>query len=59
MTRFVTVAGMKAYEACLAAGGISYRQMMEEAGRSAAQRIMERWPPKGRRVVVLDRKSVV
>ena len=24
MTRFVTVAGMKAYEACLAAGGIAY-----------------------------------
>ena len=57
MTRFVTVAGMKAYEAYLAAGGISYRQMMEEAGRSAAQRIMERWPPKGRRVVVLCGKG--
>ena len=57
MTRFVTVAGMKAYEAYLAAGGISYRQMMEEAGRSAAQRIVERWPPKGRRVVVLCGKG--
>lgn len=51
--RFVTTAGMKEYEAHVAASGVGYRQMMEQAGRSAAEIIMKRWPPKGRRVLVL------
>ena len=55
--RFVTTAGMKEYEAHVAASGVSYRQMMEHAGQSAAELIMKRWSPKGRRVLVLCGKG--
>lgn len=57
MTRFVTVAGMKEYEAHVAAGGVSYRRMMENAGQAAAELIMERWPVKGRKILVLCGKG--
>lgn len=55
--RFLTAAGMKDYEAHVAKSGVGYRAMMENAGQSAAELIMKRWPPKGRRVLVLCGKG--
>lgn len=57
MTRFVTTAKMKEYEAHVAAGGVGYRQMMEQAGRAAAEAVMERWPVKSRKILVLCGKG--
>jgi len=48
---------MKEYEAHVAASGVGYRQMMEYAGQAAAEIIMDRWTPKGRRVLVLCGKG--
>ncbi len=50
---FVTSAGMKELERLSAAAGITYDRMMEEAGRSAARVIQERFPASGCRVLVL------
>lgn len=55
--RFVTTAKMKEYEAHVAASGVGYRQMMEQAGQAAAEAVMERWPPKGRKILVLCGKG--
>lgn len=55
--RFVTTAGMKQYEAYIAASGVGYREMMERAGQSAAEIIIHRWPPKGREILILCGKG--
>ena len=48
-----TVAEMVAAEKAADAAGVTYDQMMETAGRSVAQAIMERYPVEGQRVLVL------
>ncbi len=57
MTRFVTAAGMKGLEALCAGAGVSYWEMMETAGQSAAAILAEKWPMAGRRVLVLCGKG--
>lgn len=48
-----TVEEMVAAEKAADASGVTYDQMMETAGRSVAQAIMERYPVEGRSVMVL------
>ena len=55
--RFVTTAGMKELERQIAQAGVSYPEMMERAGQSAAKAILERWPVAGKRVLVLCGKG--
>ena len=55
--RFVTTAGMKELERQIAQTGVSYPEMMERAGQSAAKAILERWPVAGKRVLVLCGKG--
>lgn len=50
---FLTVAKMKELEAQNAALGLSYGEMMENAGRNAAQIVAERFSPGGKQVLVL------
>lgn len=57
MTRFVTTAGMKELEGQVARSGVSYREMMERAGCSAAAAIRKRWPVEGKEVLVLCGKG--
>ena len=57
MTPFVTTAGMKELERQVARAGVSYQEMMEQAGQSAARLIRDRWPLEGKRVLVLCGKG--
>lgn len=57
MIPFVTTAGMKELERLVDRSGVSYQEMMERAGRSAARLILERWPMEGKRVLVLCGKG--
>ena len=57
MTPFVTVAGMKELEGQTARAGVSYQEMMERAGQSAARLILERWPLAAKKVLVLCGKG--
>jgi hydroxyethylthiazole kinase-like uncharacterized protein yjeF len=57
MTRFVTAAGMKQLEALCARMGVDSRQMMENAGQSAAAVLAARWPMEGRPVLILCGKG--
>jgi len=57
MTPFVTTAGMKELESLIARSGVSWQEMMERAGRSAAEAILERWPAEGKSVLVLCGKG--
>ncbi len=57
MIPFVTTAGMKELEAQVARAGVSYQEMMEEAGRSAARIILERLPVEGKKALVLCGKG--
>ncbi len=51
--RFVTTGGMKELERQIAQSGVSYREMMERAGQSAAALIRERWPVEGKKICIL------
>jgi len=52
--KVITVDSMREIERAADAGGLTYAMMMENAGRSVAQRIMERIPEiAGRRVAIL------
>lgn len=54
MFKVVSVEEMRAIERAADAGGLTYALMMENAGRSIAQRILERMPDiAGRRVAIL------
>ncbi len=53
MVKIVTVEKMRQMEAETDARGHSYRAMMEEAGRSVAMAILERWYGEGMRVLTL------
>ncbi len=53
MVKIVTVDKMRQMEAETDARGHSYRAMMEEAGRSVAMAILERWYGEGMRVLTL------
>ena len=57
MTPFVTTAGMKELERLVDRSGVSYQEMMEQAGQSAARLIRDRWPLEGKRVLVLCGKG--
>ncbi len=54
MTPFVTTAGMKELERLVDRSGVSYQEMMEQAGQSAARLIRDRWPLEGKRVLPVD-----
>ncbi len=54
MQRIVTRDQMRGIERAADAGGLSYAQMMENAGRGVAEAILSRWPEvEGKRVSVL------
>lgn len=53
----VTCAQMKEIERRAAEGGLSYYQMMENAGTGAAKFIMDKIPVKGRQVYVFCGKG--
>ena len=57
MIPFVTTAGMKELERQLHCAGVSYQEMMERAGQSAARHILEHWPMGGKRALVLCGKG--
>lgn len=57
MIPFVTTAGMKELERQLHCAGVSYQEMMERAGQSAARHILEYWPMGGKRALVLCGKG--
>ena len=54
MFKVVSVEGMRAIERAADAGGLTYVAMMENAGRSVAQQILQRMPEiAGRRIAIL------
>ncbi len=53
MAKIVTVEQMRAVERAADAAGLSYEQMMENAGRAVAQAILDRVAIEGARVVIL------
>lgn len=55
--RFLTVAEMKELEREIDRSGVSYQEMMEQAGRSAADLIAKRWDPRERQILVLCGKG--
>ena len=54
MTKILTVEQMRALEAAVDASGLTYAQMMENAGSAVAKEILTRWTDlAGKRVVIL------
>ncbi|MEW6567554.1 MAG: NAD(P)H-hydrate dehydratase [Chloroflexota bacterium] len=54
MTKIVTVEEMRAIESAADAGGLTYAQMMENAGRAVAEAIVKRvGPVDGKRIAIL------
>lgn len=55
--KFLTTGEMRELEQEVARSGVSWQEMMEQAGRSAAAAIAKRWNPGERRILVLCGKG--